>query len=367
MKLFVRFAVLTLVALFFSLHVIKAQAVACTVGNVTLDCADGSGCTYSSTLGYYCTGGSGGGTTQATATPYVQQYPTPTPYSYYNPTPTTTVTSGSSCSYGSYNQCDSLSGSGYQCTPYCYTAGCGGVGKCCPSGTTWNINTNSCTTTTALTPSPTASNLYSCTSTGACGGSNYCCVKSQWDTTGVCQGSCTGTSYPYRKECAYQGQSPDPSQQIACCSGLSPQTVNSCTCPSGTSPTTSGGTCLQSQITICSSTWLSSYENVCQTTTIPTPTPTISQNDAFYCSWYPNLCPTATPIATSTPVPLCDPNHDGRLDISDFNWWKDEFTGTRTTKESDCFKPDGVIDLLDFQVWKNKFLQGTVDAQPLLK
>jgi hypothetical protein len=61
---------------------------------------------------------------------------------------------------------------------------------------------------------------------------------------------------------------------------------------------------------------------------------------------------------------MCDPNGDGKLDRADYDWWKDEYTGIKFSKNSDCFKSDGVVDILDFQVWKNKFLLGGTSEAP---
>lgn len=84
-----------------------------------------------------------------------------------------------------------------------------------------------------------------------------------------------------------------------------------------------------------------------------TPTPTIGG-------------PTATPTPT---VPACtkstfpdaagaangDP--DGRVDLLDFQRWREEFTGGLTTKTADfnC-PPNGVVDLLDFNIWREYFV-----------
>lgn len=54
-------------------------------------------------------------------------------------------------------------------------------------------------------------------------------------------------------------------------------------------------------------------------------------------------------------TPTCDPNGDGKIDIFDFNVWRDEYlTKTSNTAKSACFAEDKtIVDLLDFQVWKD--------------
>ena len=62
--------------------------------------------------------------------------------------------------------------------------------------------------------------------------------------------------------------------------------------------------------------------------------------------------PTPTPTPTTAPLPsTCDPDKSGAsnhiITDLDFAWWKDEFLGTKTTKDSDC-KQDNIIDIFDF-------------------
>lgn len=66
---------------------------------------------------------------------------------------------------------------------------------------------------------------------------------------------------------------------------------------------------------------------------------------------------------TQTPGTLtCDPNADGVINLLDFQWWRDEFTGAKTTKVADCFSPNNTVDLQDFQVWREIFITG--ERQP---
>ncbi|MBI2443189.1 MAG: DNRLRE domain-containing protein [Candidatus Levybacteria bacterium] len=70
--------------------------------------------------------------------------------------------------------------------------------------------------------------------------------------------------------------------------------------------------------------------------------------------------PTATPTRTPTPLPptntptpvqiVGDINKDGRVDLLDFNIWRDEFLDTVQTTQSDL-NADGKVDLLDFNMW----------------
>lgn len=61
-------------------------------------------------------------------------------------------------------------------------------------------------------------------------------------------------------------------------------------------------------------------------------------------------------------VLTCDPNNDGVIDISDFQVWRNEYTGDETTTLADCFSPNGVVDLEDFQVWREIYI--THERQP---
>lgn len=70
-------------------------------------------------------------------------------------------------------------------------------------------------------------------------------------------------------------------------------------------------------------------------------------------------CPTAptTPPSTPTPSPTTpvlrpDANNDGKVDIEDFNIWRDEYLGKVATKRSD-FDNDGAITLKDYNMWRN--------------
>ncbi|MBI2443338.1 MAG: carbohydrate binding domain-containing protein, partial [Candidatus Levybacteria bacterium] len=90
-------------------------------------------------------------------------------------------------------------------------------------------------------------------------------------------------------------------------------------------------------------------EGVCGTGTSPTPTST----------------PIPTGIATNTPVPTTptpiilvgDVNKDGKVDLLDFNIWRDEFLGVLSTKQSDL-NSDGKVDLLDFNIWLSAYKAG---------
>ncbi|MBI2033437.1 MAG: hypothetical protein HYT10_03190 [Candidatus Levybacteria bacterium] len=89
-------------------------------------------------------------------------------------------------------------------------------------------------------------------------------------------------------------------------------------------------------------------------TNTPTPNPTNTPTP---------VPPTATPTSTPTPVILTgDINADGFIDILDFNTWRDEFIGIRTTKLSDL-NHDATIDLLDFNIWRNAFNPSPTGSQ----
>lgn len=213
------------------------------------------------------------------------------------------------------------------------------VNQCIPS--------DPCTTTTNKPLSCSCRNSSECES-GYCGasqGESYTCQRPLTSTPTPTQNANIGSS------CTVEFF---PTTQCSTYNGVSGYLEARYVCPDGTSGIIGSqqGACegkdsmYQKAVTLCSG------HMVCPTpsptsTSIPTATPTISQNDPYYCRWFPNFCPKVTPIATSTPVPLCDPNNDGRIDSLDFDWWKAEFTGTKITKDADC-KVDQVIDIFDF-------------------
>ncbi len=63
--------------------------------------------------------------------------------------------------------------------------------------------------------------------------------------------------------------------------------------------------------------------------------------------------PTATPTG---PVPG-DANGDKKVDIIDYQIWRDEYLGNVATKQAD-FNKDGKIDLIDFSIFRNAFKPG---------
>lgn len=68
------------------------------------------------------------------------------------------------------------------------------------------------------------------------------------------------------------------------------------------------------------------------------------------------LAPTSTPTNTPTTV-LCprksegDADCNGRIDLVDYEIWRQEYYGTLTTKTAD-FNGDGVVDMTDFAIWQ---------------
>lgn len=112
-------------------------------------------------------------------------------------------------------------------------------------------------------------------------------------------------------------------------------------------------------------------------TSIPTesPTPTILPTSTPPPTETP--VPTQTPIPTDTPAPTPEPtststpisdtpvptvtkkvgdaNDDGKIDILDFNNWRNEFLDITPGKTSD-FNNDGAVSILDFNLWRNAFL-----------
>lgn len=99
----------------------------------------------------------------------------------------------------------------------------------------------------------------------------------------------------------------------------------------------------------------------------PTPLPAATATPTVT----PTPLPTATPTVTPTPLPTSTPtlvpptptptpaigDIDGipGVDIRDFAWWRDEFLGTRSTRQADL-DHNGSVDLLDFNIWRNAFI-----------
>lgn len=60
----------------------------------------------------------------------------------------------------------------------------------------------------------------------------------------------------------------------------------------------------------------------------------------------------------------CDPNNDGKIDIFDFNIWRDEYlTKISNTTKSACFAEDKTkVDIFDFNVWRDLYILKKIDA-----
>jgi hypothetical protein len=83
------------------------------------------------------------------------------------------------------------------------------------------------------------------------------------------------------------------------------------------------------------------------------------------CSVVPTIAPTlpvASPTIAPTLPPSCatkaqgDANCDGRISLTDFEIWREEYTGTVATHTAD-FTTNGTTppDLADFEVWRLQF------------
>lgn len=107
------------------------------------------------------------------------------------------------------------------------------------------------------------------------------------------------------------------------------------------------------------------------TLTLPSPTGRISTIADIYFKYIPiltsTLIPTQKPITiTSSPtVSYCslknqgDANCDGKINILDFNLWKNEFLSEleeKTTKRDSDFNKDNLVTILDFNIWRTGFL-----------
>jgi hypothetical protein len=81
--------------------------------------------------------------------------------------------------------------------------------------------------------------------------------------------------------------------------------------------------------------------------TAPTPTP---------------IPPTPTTAPTATTAPLVgDYNRDGKVDLLDFNLWKDEYLEVVPSRQADG-NNDTVIDLVDFAIWRNVYIKATTPS-----
>ena len=88
-------------------------------------------------------------------------------------------------------------------------------------------------------------------------------------------------------------------------------------------------------------------------------TPTVSPFPSNIPSAAPTDSPTITLAVTPTLSPSCpqqtpDINGDGAITIADFEVWRQEFSGERTTKTTDL-NCDGKVSLADFELWRQAF------------
>jgi hypothetical protein len=83
----------------------------------------------------------------------------------------------------------------------------------------------------------------------------------------------------------------------------------------------------------------------------------------------PTNTPTVTPTRTPTPLPptattaplVGDYNRDGKVDLLDFNLWKDEYLEVVPTRQADG-NNDTIIDLVDFAIWRNVYIKATANS-----
>lgn len=99
--------------------------------------------------------------------------------------------------------------------------------------------------------------------------------------------------------------------------------------------------------------------------TNPTATPTGTQTTTTQPTPTAGLSPSRAPSVTVTPSitggncilqPAGDVNCDGKTDITDFEIWRKEYTGTLATKISDLDR-DGSVSISDFEVWRGGSLK----------
>lgn len=222
--------------------------------------------------------------------------------------------------------------------------------------------------------------------------------RAAWDTGGFCiqnsqctSGKCEGVQYDQQGNiigagtCTTSGITPTPAPTTG--GGGTSSACNSCLsqgkqyyCPPSFISRQTTGTCSDTNTGFCTKCQASPTptQPINSPTPTLTPTPTLSPTPTIdpacagstgkqngctcninahcasgFCSQNGGATGTCQDNTPTSSQLTCDPNRDGVINILDFQWWKDEMFGTRTTKESDCFNPDGVVNILDFQVWKD--------------
>lgn len=68
------------------------------------------------------------------------------------------------------------------------------------------------------------------------------------------------------------------------------------------------------------------------------------------------LTVTPTPPQNCSQKTLGDSDCSGKVDLTDFEIWRKEFTGSQTTKTAD-FNASGMVDIVDFEIWRKSFLK----------
>jgi hypothetical protein len=294
--------------------------------------------------------------------------------------PTGTATgvklNGQACN-PSVNECSSgltcqLETSGYICESpkgqcsYSYSYANGAQCACaedCRSGLLCQQYSGGVVSTTTfclppITPTPTSSEVVvpnvssclmkadkpddcSCTSSTQCA-SGYCDIGTYGDFgTYTCK-SPTGPTPTPPSTCNQYGIKSIEYNSIHRCSKSSTSDSATITCNDGTVKNLSVSYCKTERD------WQLQAYTICSShKTCPTPTPTTPPT------------PTATPIpqqSTPTPTPLsCDADRNGVTNAADYDWWQQEFTHQKTTKQADC-NNDGTVDILDFNVWRDVYV-----------
>ncbi len=346
-----------------SLYATKANAVECKVGNVTLQCADGSGCSYSSRLGYYCLGGAGGSggtstsgdTSTTTNTHFIPgEDKLPTGWTW-----TQNTTPCEPDEYYCYQEAVGKYQHGVAPTGNDTGGDTGGGGSC------WTVNNNempqnqltpTCAPRRTVTPTP----VPSCSTCLAKGSNYFCTTKTLWgSSTGCSTTDITNTSSTSRTVRDSYGTD---------------TTCQRCEAPTATPTNTPTPV---SKPLVCGS--IGDVDNDGKITDKDADavlkilsgniTPSDDQKKRADVSGNGNVaiedslairkyvsgilstfdaCPTTAP----SNKPNCDPVKDGTIDQLDFQKWKDEFT-TKVGNSSACFSPNNTVDLLGFQVWKD--------------
>lgn len=228
--------------------------------------------------------------------------------------------------------------------------------------------------------------------------SGYCSIYPGADL-GLCKtqcspSNCSGTCNPQTNECSAPIPTATPTplstntgDGTTCSSnGVKSVTYDKMDCSNsetfrGATITCNDGYTTNVQVGMCLSKnqWESTITQACSSHTTCTPwgdpPPPGSKPDGSICEFnyecQSSIClvaPDNTKKCSGMPSPpqslICDPNGDGKIDLLDFNVWRDEYlTKISNTTKSACFAVDKAkVDILDFNVWRDIYILKKTNA-----